>query len=156
MSKGISMTLNKEIVIPKGRFTFERGINVISVIAVLGMLLGATVIVSDVLMRWLLGTSVVALNEIMAMVFAVAVSATLPSGAAKDANLRVDLLTGYTSLRTQAWLHFIGMILMTLFFALLSWRIFGMASKYFIQDRSTLILAIPLHQPYFWFLLLRH
>ena len=49
----------------------------LSVLAVAGMLCGAMVIVVDVLLRWLAGSAVVALNEVMAQVFAMAVALTL-------------------------------------------------------------------------------
>ena len=48
----------------------------IAFIGVLGMLLAAGVTVVDVLMRWLASTAITALNEITAMVFAVALSRT--------------------------------------------------------------------------------
>jgi len=122
----------------------DRMMGLISVVAVLGMLTGAVVIVCDVLMRWFFGTAIIALNEIMSMVFAIAVSATLASGVVRDSNLRVDLLAAQTGTKVRAWLYVIGMILMTLVFAILAWRIFGTAEKMFSQGRATIILELPL------------
>lgn len=121
----------------------------ISVLAVAGMMLGAAVVVVDVLGRWIFGQAVIALNEIMSVVFALAVAATLPAGAARRVNLKVDLLGHSTGTRMTAWLTLIGTILLGLFFALLAWRIWGLALRYSVQGRSTSILYIPLAPVYF-------
>ena len=63
----------------------------IAFVGVLGMLIAAGVTVVDVLMRWLASTAITALNEITAMVFAVAVAACMPAGLAGGVNLKIDL-----------------------------------------------------------------
>lgn len=125
------------------------GTGVISVVAVAGILTGAIVICIDVLGRWLFGTAVVALNEIMSNVFAVAIAATLPAGAARRVNLSIDLLGHMTGPRLSAWLKVVGSILLILFFALLAWRVFGLALRYHSQGRATSILRWPLAPTYF-------
>lgn len=121
----------------------------IAVLAICGLLLGAGIIVADVLGRWLFGRAVVALNEIMSVVFALAVAATLPAGAARRVNLKVDLLGNSTGARMTAWLAVLGTVLLGVFFALLAWRIWGLALRYNSQGRSTSILFIPLAPLYF-------
>lgn len=121
----------------------------IAALAVAGMLAGAAVVVADVLSRWLLGSAVVALNEIMSVVFALAVASTLPAGAARRVNLKVDLLGSSTGARMSAWLTVAGTILLGIFFALLAWRIWGLALRYSVQGRSTSILYLPLAPLYF-------
>jgi tripartite ATP-independent transporter DctM subunit len=125
------------------------GTGVISVVAVAGILTGAIVICVDVLGRWLFGSAVVALNEIMSNVFAVAIAATLPAGAARRVNLSIDLLGHMTGPRLAAWLKVAGSILLILFFALLAWRVFGLAMRYQSQGRATSILRWPLAPTYF-------
>ncbi|RST86215.1 TRAP transporter large permease subunit [Aquibium carbonis] len=125
------------------------GTGVISVVAVAGILTGAIVICIDVLGRWLFGSAVVALNEIMSNVFAVAIAATLPAGAARRVNLSIDLLGHMTGPRLSAWLKAAGSILLILFFALLAWRVFGLALRYQSQGRATSILRWPLAPTYF-------
>lgn len=122
---------------------------IISVLAVTAMLAGAMIVVADVLGRWLLGRAIVALNEIMSIVFALAVAATLPAGAARRVNLRVDLLGSSTGARMTAWLTVCGSILLAVFFAILAWRIWGLALRYNMQGRATSILYVPLAPLYF-------
>jgi C4-dicarboxylate transporter DctM subunit len=125
------------------------GTGALSLVAVAGILAGALVICIDVLGRWLFGASVVALNEIMSAVFAVAIAATLPAGAARRVNLSIDLLGHMTGPRLSAWLKVAGSLLLLAFFALLAWRVFGLALRYHAQGRATSILRWPLAPTYF-------
>jgi tripartite ATP-independent transporter DctM subunit len=120
----------------------------IAVAAIAGILLGAGVIVVDVLGRWLVGTSVFALNEIMSLVFAVAVAATFPAGAANRVNLKIDLLAPLTGPRMTAWLNVVGSLLLLAFFLMLAWSIWGLALRYADQGRATALLELPLTPAY--------
>src|SRR3954467_6973613 len=64
----------------------------IAFLGVAGMLLAAGVTVTDVLMRWLIHASVPGLNEIVEMIFCIAVTACMPSGLAHGVNLKIDIL----------------------------------------------------------------
>lgn len=132
------------------RFAWVRTITgVISIISISAALLGALSIVIDVLGRWLFGTSVYALNEIMSTVFAVAIALTLPAGAAARVNLKIDLLGALTGERLTAWLKVVGTILLGIFFAILAWRIFGLAVRYGEQGRASALLQFPLASTYY-------
>lgn len=120
----------------------------VAVVAVAGLLTGACIIVADVLARWVLGTAIVALNEIMSGVFAIAVAATLPAGAARRVNLRIDLLGAMTGPRLTAWLTLAGSILLGLFFAVLAWRLGVLAERFALQGRATPIRNWPLAPTY--------
>ena len=121
----------------------------LSALAVAGMLCGAMVIVVDVLLRWLAGSAVVALNEVMAQVFAMAVALTLPAGAVRRVNLKVDLLAGQFGPGLSRVLAVAGSGLLALFFGLLAWKTWGLAIKYHAQGRETLLLQWPLAPTYF-------
>lgn len=142
------MTPQSKRTVPLAQFV-EKTTGAISVIAILGILTGAMVIVCDVVGRWLFGTSIVALNEIMSSVFAIAIAATLPAGAASRVNLTVDLLGGMTSTRLTAWLRVSGSVLLFIFFALLGWRVWDLAVRYQEQGRATVLLQWPLAPVYF-------
>jgi C4-dicarboxylate transporter DctM subunit len=133
---------------------FERmlstGANLVSVLAVAGMLAGALVIVVDVLLRWLTGTAVIALNEVMSQVFAMAIAATLPAGAARRVNLKVDLLGSAIGPRLAGWLTFAGSLLLAAMFAFLAWRIWSLGLRFHTQGRATLILVWPVAPTYFF------
>ena len=125
------------------------GANLVSVLAVAGMLTGAMVVVADVLLRWLAGSAVVALNEVMSQVFAVAIAATLPAGAARRVDLRVDLLGFSIGPRLNGWLTLAGSTLLALLFAILAWRIWDLGLRFHAQGRETLILMWPIAPTYF-------
>jgi C4-dicarboxylate transporter, DctM subunit len=116
----------------------------IAFIGVLGMLGAAAVTVLDVLLRWLAGTAITALNEITAVTFAVAVAACMPAGLAGGVNLKVDILARWFTGRTQAWLDALGALLLLILFAILTWRIWMFADSLRVQGRTTLILRWPL------------
>lgn len=132
------------------RFGWVRKITgVISIISITAALLGALTIVADVLGRWLFGISVYALNEIMSAIFAIAISLTLPAGAANRVNLKIDLLAHMTGSRLTAWLKVAGSVMLLIFFAILSWRLFGLAVRYNGQGRASALLQLPLAPTYF-------
>lgn len=122
---------------------------VISIISISAALLGALSIVMDVLGRWIFGTSVYALNEIMSTVFAIAIALTLPAGAALRVNLKIDLLGNLTGPRLTAWLKVAGAVMLGIFFGILAWRIFGLAVRYNDQGRASALLQFPLASTYF-------
>jgi C4-dicarboxylate transporter, DctM subunit len=122
---------------------------VIAMAAIAAALVGALVIVADVLGRALFGTSVFALNEIISMVFAIAVAFTLPAGAALRVNLKIDLLAHLTGPRLTAWLRLVGSVLLFVFFALLAWRLFGLSFRYEETGRASALLRMPLAPTYF-------
>lgn len=132
------------------QFRWIRSITgVISIISISAALLGALSIVLDVLGRWLIGSSVYALNEIMSTVFAIAIALTLPAGAAARVNLKIDLLGAFTGPRLTAWLKVIGTVLLGVFFAVLAWRIYGLAVRYNEQGRASALLQFPLASTYY-------
>lgn len=115
----------------------------VAFIGVLGMLIVAGVTVANVVMRWLFGGGIAGLNEIIAMIFAVAVAATLPAGAAQRINLRVDLLENLMSARLSRSLSIVGGLLLAVFFALLARELLGYATRMSAQARTTSILGWP-------------
>ena len=127
----------------------QAGTGAIAVVAVAGLLAGAIAIVGDVLARWLVSGGVVALNEIVSSLFAVAVAATLPAGSARRMHLRVDLLGGQTGARLTAWLGAAGSVLLMLMFALLAWRLWTLGLRFSAQGRATAIWQFPLAPVYF-------
>ncbi len=116
----------------------------ISGLAILGLLAGALVVVADVLWRWILGGGVAALNEIMGQMFAMAVAATLPAGAARRVNLKVDLLASHFGPKLTRLLAVTGSILLAIFFAALCYYVWSLGLRFLNQGRETLILKWPL------------
>jgi tripartite ATP-independent transporter DctM subunit len=121
----------------------------ISMIAIAGILMGAVIIVADVFARWLLGSAVYGLNEIMSLMFAIAVAATLPAGAAHRVNLRIDLLAHMTGRRMTEGLTAAGSAILAGFFFVLAWSIWGLAIRYGDQGRATTLLRLPMSPAYY-------
>jgi len=115
----------------------------IASVGVAGMLAAAGATVLDVLMRWLFNAPFPALNELVAMLFAVAISATLPAGLANMVNLRIDLLSRFMSRRLGMWLDAMGGMFLLAFFAVLTWQIYFYAGQLAEQGRSTVMLGLP-------------
>jgi len=115
----------------------------VAFLGVLGMLFVAGVTVLDVLLRWLIGTGVTAINEITTLIFAVAVSACMPSGLIGGVHLTVDVLKPLFSKRLAGWLNAVGAMLLLLFFGLLAWRLFVHAEILAGEKRITVILGVP-------------
>ncbi|HKT18615.1 MAG TPA: TRAP transporter large permease subunit [Stellaceae bacterium] len=112
-------------------------------LGVAGMLIAAGATVLDVLMRWLFNSPFPALNEVVAMLFAVAIAATIPSGLANKVNLRIDLLSRFMTPRLGMWLDAIGALLLLGFFTVLSWQMYVYAGQLAEQGRATVMLGIP-------------
>src|SRR6185312_8842273 len=112
-------------------------------IGVAGMLLGAAATVLDVLLRWFFNSPLPALNEVIAMLFAVAITATLPAGLANKVNLRIDLLTRFMTRRLGLWLDAIGGVFLLAFFLVLTWQIEVYAGQLAAQGRATVMLGLP-------------
>src|SRR5262245_34260463 len=115
----------------------------IAFIGVIGMLIVSGVTMVDVLLRWLANSGVAALNEIVSMVFAVTITACLPYGVAVGINLKLDLLENWIVGRLAAWVDAVGMALVLLLLALLTWRIHVYAGNLAEQGRITVILGWP-------------
>ncbi len=115
----------------------------IASIGVAGMLIAAGVTVLDVLMRWLFNSPFPALNEVTAMLFAVAISATLPAGLANKVNLRIDLLSRFMTRRLGMWLDAVGGLFLLTFFVVLTWQIYVYAGQLAAQGRRTVMLQLP-------------
>ena len=116
----------------------------IAFIGVLGMLIVACITVFDVLWRWLFKGGVTGLTEVVAMVFAVAVAACIPSGVARRVNLKIDILRHWITGRLEAWMSVVGAALLCLFYSLLMWRIFIYAVSLADQARTTTLLLWPM------------
>jgi len=126
----------------------DRVCGFISGIAVLGLLAGASVIVFDICLRVFASGGVIALNEIMGQMFGMAVAATLPAGAARRVNLKVDLMGAHFGPRLTRFLGVLGSVSLLIFFAVLTYYVCLLGLRFLDQGRETLILKWPLGPTY--------
>lgn len=110
---------------------------------VLGMLAVAGVTVVAVLLRWSGQGGIVAINEIVAMLFAVAVAATLPAATAQRVHLRIDLLGNWMGPRLRLYLELAGSLLLLVFLFLLARELQAYAGRMLSGGRTTPILGWP-------------
>jgi tripartite ATP-independent transporter DctM subunit len=115
-----------------------------ALLCVCGMLVIAGITMLDVLLRWLVHSPIRALNEIVAMLFAVAISACIPAGLVKGVNLKIDLASRLMTSRTRAWFDALGGTFLVVFFSALAWYIFIHAAHLAEESRTTVILGMPL------------
>src|SRR3954467_12958391 len=115
----------------------------IAFIGVLGMLIVSAVTVVDVTLRWLGVQRVSAMNEIVAMTFAVAVSACIPAGISAGVNLKIDIFARWLTGRLAAWLDAAGAGLLLLFFGVVAWRIGVYAESLASRHSTTILMGWP-------------
>lgn len=126
-----------------------RASELLAVISVSGMLAVAGITMLDVLIRWLATSSIPALNEVVEMVFAVAISACIPGGLAQRVNPKIDIFSRVLNGRHAGWLDLVGHISLALFYGALAWRIAIQAQDLAEQGRTTIILGWP-KAPFFY------
>jgi tripartite ATP-independent transporter DctM subunit len=112
-------------------------------VGVLGMLVVSGVTMFDVLARWLVSGGVPALNEIVSMTFAVAVSACIPCGLAQRVSLKIDLFENALRGNWRLSIDVVGDLLLAVFFVLLAGGIFVFAGTLAGEGRTTVILGLP-------------
>ena len=115
----------------------------VAFIGVLGMLIVSIVTMLDVLLRWSAGNGLIGRNEIVEMIFAVAVAACIPYGVATRINVRVDLLKSWIVGRLAEWVDALGNVLTLVFLVVLTWRLGVHAADTARERTVTLILAWP-------------
>lgn len=116
---------------------------ILAVASVSGMLAIAGLTMVDVLIRWLATSSIPALNEIVEMVFAVAISACIPCGLFLRVNPKIDIFTRLLNRRQAGWFEVAGQLSLALFYGSLAWRIAIYAQDLAEQGRTTIILGWP-------------
>lgn len=115
----------------------------VALAGVLGMLTVAAVTVVAVLLRWSGLGGISAMNEIVGMLFAVAIAATLPAATAQRVHLRIDLLGNLMSPRLRQWLDVAGACLLLIFIVVLAREVQAYALRMTASSRTTPILGWP-------------
>ncbi|MBR1297364.1 TRAP transporter large permease subunit [Bradyrhizobium sp. AUGA SZCCT0042] len=121
----------------------------IASIGVIGILGIAFLTIVDVLLRGTIGVSIIGLNEITALLLAVAVSACLPAGVARRISLTIDLVGDTLPESISRWFKAFGSAVLLLFFLLLAWRMGNFARELSATHQVTTILGWP-SAPFIW------
>lgn len=107
------------------------------------MLAVAVVTVAAVLLRWSGLGGIAAMNEIVGILFAVAIAATLPGATAQRIYLCIDLLGVLMGPGLRRWLDLVGALLLLVFLVLLAAEVQAHAARLLAGGRTTPILGWP-------------
>lgn len=118
-------------------------------VGVLGLLIIILLTMIDIFLRWRGVGSVPGFNEILAWGVAVAVAAMFPAGAAERSNLAVDVLAGRLGWRSTRRLHFIGAVILLMFYVSLTWCLTKTAAELSGRGAVTMFLHWP-EAPFVW------
>jgi len=121
----------------------------IAILAVTAILIMSLSTILDIVMRTFFRVSIYGLNELLALLVAVAISTALPYGLAKGSVLSVDIVTSRLPVRMRDWLELITPVLLAVFFVLAGIRIWEMASVLQVTRQTTMITMTP-KAPFFF------
>ena len=108
---------------------------------VMGMLCIALLTVLGVVLRGAGYGGIPAMNEVVAMLFAMAVAATLPAATAQRGHLKVDLLNALVGPKLQRWLDVLGALALLVFLFFLAREVQSYGFRLIRNDRTTPILG---------------
>jgi C4-dicarboxylate transporter, DctM subunit len=115
----------------------------VAAVGVVGMLaIGILSTLDVVVMRWVLNSPIKGSNEMLAVMFSVAIAAVLASGIAQKATLEIDFFSNVMKPRTVAWLRAIGAALFLVALVVLAWRVGHHAMQTYSRGAATNMLVI--------------
>ena len=109
----------------------------------LAMMVCITVI--DVFGRYVLGSPLTSALELTELLMVAVVYFGLPVVTLMGAHVVVDVLDAMLSGNTLGKLEVLSAVLMSLFFAILSWRLFLKAQDFVVYGDTTQVLRLPIH-----------
>lgn len=121
----------------------------VALLAVAAILIISISTIVDIILRNFFRTTLFGLNEITALLVAVAASTCLPYGLAKGSVLSIDLLSGRFSPGLRAWLAVLTPTLVFIYFLLLAFRVFETAEIMRLTRETTMITLTP-KAPFFF------
>lgn len=121
----------------------------IAILAVAAILLMSFSTIIDIILRTFFRTAIYGLNELLALLVAVAASTALPYGLSKGSALSVDLLSSFLPKSASAWMTAATPILIAVFFATIGARTWMSAEAMQISHETTMITLTP-KAPFFY------
>lgn len=121
----------------------------IAILAVAAILLMSFSTIVDIILRTFFRTAIYGLNELLALLVAVAASTALPYGLSKGSALSVDLLSSFLPGSVKAWLTAVTPILIAVFFALVGMRTW-MSAEAMQATRETTMITLTPKAPFFY------
>ena len=120
-----------------------------AVLGAAGILLVALAVVTDVLMRWLFNSPILAVDDLGRFVMAVVISSFLPAGLARGQFVTIRFLGKALGVRAALWLELFGALATLTVFSLFAWRILEYAIDVFRTGLATPVLELR-QWPWWW------
>jgi TRAP-type C4-dicarboxylate transport system permease small subunit len=119
----------------------------IALIGLCCLLLQATAIVIDVLLRWIFNSPLFGMEDINQLLLAVILASFFPALLIEGSNITIDFLGRSLGSKVAAWLDVFGQLITLLLFIIVSWQLAVYASE--VKTQTTLILQLPV-APSWW------
>ena len=122
----------------------------IAFVGAIGIMLVATAILIDVLMRWLFNAPILGVDDLSKYILAVVISSFFPLGLAKGHFVTIRFLGRALGLKSTLWLELVGAVGTLVFFVLLAWQMLRFSAQATQTGLATVVLEFPV-APWWWF-----
>ena len=117
---------------------------VVSLIALIGLLILAAMIVGEGLLRWLLNLPILSVPDIYPLVITVAVAACFPLVFAERRNITVRLVGNFLGHRISMILEAFGYLVSIVIFCIMIWQLWIFSSQVAISNETTVAIRMPI------------
>jgi TRAP-type C4-dicarboxylate transport system permease small subunit len=121
-----------------------RGSRTVSLIGLVGLLFLAFITVVEVLLRWLLGFTILAVADLSSLVISVSIASCFPLVFAERRNITARLVGSFLGPRTNMCLEAFGSLVGMGIFCLLTWQLWIYTDEVAASNETTLIVLWPI------------
>jgi TRAP-type C4-dicarboxylate transport system permease small subunit len=127
--------------------TIRKITQVIALVGLSCLLIQATMIVVDVLLRWVFNSPLFGMEDIIQLLISVILASFFPILLIDSKNITIDVLGEVLGARTKAWLDVVGQLTTLILFVLVVWQLTLFSIE--VNNQTTLILQLPI-APSWW------
>lgn len=119
----------------------------IALFGLICLIIQASAIVIDVLLRWLFNSPLFGMEDINQLLLAVVLASFFPALLIDSKNVTIDFLGRSLGPKIAAWIDVFGQIITLLLFIIVSWQLAVFSAE--VHQQTTLILQLPI-SPSWW------
>ena len=127
--------------------TIRKIAQVIALAGLSCLLIQATMIVVDVLLRWVFNSPLFGMEDINQLLISVILASFFPILLIDSKNITIDVLGEVLGARTKAWLDVVGQLTTLILFVLVVWQLTLFSIE--VNNQTTLILQLSI-APTWW------
>jgi TRAP-type C4-dicarboxylate transport system permease small subunit len=127
----------------------DRAARAVAFLGACAVILISCSVLADVLMRWLLNSPVLAVDDLTGLNMAVAVVLCLPAGMIGKHFVTIRFLGHALGPRASRWLEFFGDVMTLLFFVFLAWQFAVFTRDVEQSGLGSMVLQVP-QAPWWW------